>query len=114
MYMLTDPAPEEPSPNARSAARDTYLKWLNDHIMVRCIMQAAMNDEFSHKFEEAQPEEMLKVLNDFFGTPNDVERHKTSCAIFNTRIGEGLSIIDHVLYMIEQIERLSKLDFFLH
>ena len=27
---------------------------------------------------------------------------------------EGVSIIDHVLYMIEMIERLDKLDFSLH
>ena len=28
-----------------------------------------MNDEFNQKFEEAQPEKMLQVLRDFFGTP---------------------------------------------
>ena len=63
--------------------------------MVRCIMQVAMNDEFSHKFEEAQPEEMLKMLNDSFGTPGNVEQHKTSCAIFNVRMREGASVIDY-------------------
>ena len=70
-----------------------------------------MNDEFSRKFEKDQPEEMLQVLRDSFGTPDDVERHRTSCIIFNARIREGASVIDHVLYMIEQIEKLSKLSF---
>ena len=79
--------------------------------MVRCIMRASMNDIFSLKFEEAQPEKILQVLRDYFGTPDDVERHKTSYAIFNIRMREGASVIDHVLYMIEQIEKLSKLDF---
>ena len=60
-----------------------------------------MNDEFSHKFEDAQSENVLKVLNKSFGTPDDVERHKTSCAIFNTQMREGASVTDHVLYMIE-------------
>ena len=73
-----------------------------------------MNDEFSQKFEEAQPEKMLQVLRDSFGTPDDVEWHKTSCIIFNIQMREGASIIDHVLYMIEQIKKLSKLDFSLH
>ena len=54
------------------------------------------------------------MLNESFGTPDDVERHKTSCAIFNAQMREEASIIDHVLYMIEMIERLSKLDFLLH
>ena len=54
------------------------------------------------------------MLNDSFGTPDDVERHKTSCAIFNARIRDGASVTDHVLYMIEMIEHLSKLGFFLH
>ena len=43
-----------------------------------------------------------------------MERHKTSCTVFNVRMQEGASIIDHILYMIEQIECLSKLDFPLH
>ena len=56
----------------------------------------------------------MQILNESFGTSNDVERYKTSCAIFNARMREGATVIDHVLYMIEMIECLSKLDFFLH
>ena len=55
LYVLIDPTPEEPAPNARSTARDTYQKWLNDRTMIRCIMLAVMNDEFNHCFENAQP-----------------------------------------------------------
>ena len=57
---------------------------------------------------------MLLVLEDAFGTSDDVERHKTSYAIFNTKIWDGASVTDHVLYMIELMEQLSKLDFLLH
>ena len=60
-----------------------------------------MNDEFSWKFEEAQPEKMFQMLRDSFGTPNDIKRHKTSCVIFNTWMRESASVTDHVLYMIE-------------
>ena len=38
LYVLTDLALEESTPNARSTIRDTYLKWLNDRTMVRCII----------------------------------------------------------------------------
>ena len=34
LYVVTDPAPEEPAPNASKAIRDTYLKWLNDRTTV--------------------------------------------------------------------------------
>ena len=44
---------------------------------------------------------MLKLLRESFGTPDDVERHKTSCAIFNAPMREGASITDHILYMIK-------------
>ena len=54
------------------------------------------------------------MLEDSFGTLDDVERHKTSCAIFNARMQDGASITNHVLYMIELIERFSKLGFSLH
>ena len=77
-------------------------------------MLVAMNDEFSRRFENVQPQEMLQMLNDSFGTPNDVKRHKTSYAIFNAQMRDGALITDHVLYMIEMIEHLSKLGFPLH
>ena len=54
------------------------------------------------------------MLNESLGMPDDFERHKTSCAIFNARMREGTSVTDHVLYMIKMIEHLSKLDFSLH
>ena len=73
LYVITDLTPKEPAPNARGVVRDTYLKWLNDRTMVRCIMRASMNDEFSQKFEEAQLEKILQVLRDSFDTPDDVE-----------------------------------------
>ncbi len=114
LYMITDPAPEQLAGNAWGTIRETYQKWLNDRITVRCIMLAAMSDEFSRRFENAQHEEIVQVLNKSFGTPDDVERHKTSCAIFSARMKDGASVTDHVLYMIELIERLSTLDFFLH
>ena len=60
-----------------------------------------MNDEFSHKFEDAQSEKIFQILNKSFGSPNDIERYKMSYAIFNAWMREGSSIIDHVLYMIE-------------
>ena len=73
-----------------------------------------MNDELSHKFEDAQSEEMIQLLNESFSTLKDVKRYKTSYAMFNIRIWDRASIIDHVLHIIEQIEHLSKLDFLLH
>ena len=77
-------------------------------------MLASMNDEFSRKFEEAQPEEILQRLKESFGTPDDIERYRASYAIFNIWMHEGTSITDHILYMIKMIERLGKLGFSLH
>ena len=51
-YVIIDPTPEVPAANARGPVRDAYQKWISDWTTVRCIMLAAMNDEFSHKFEE--------------------------------------------------------------
>ena len=74
----------------------------------------AMNDEFSHRFENAQPQDMLQMLNESFGTLDNVERHKMRYAIFNARMRKGTSVIDYVPYMIKLNECLSKLDFLLH
>ena len=77
--MLTNLSPEEPATNAPHATRDTYLKWLSDPMMMYCIMRTVMNDELSHKFKDAQPMDMIQIPNESFGTPEDAERHKTSC-----------------------------------
>ena len=53
LYVLTDPAPIILAVNTRGPVRDTYQKWISDRTTVRCIMLAAMNDEFTRKFEEA-------------------------------------------------------------
>ena len=100
LYVIIDPTPEEQAANARETVRDTYQKWLSDRTMVRCIILAAMSDEFSHRFETIQLEDMLQVFEDAFGTSDDVKRHKTSCAIFNIKMRDGASVTDHVLYMI--------------
>ena len=97
LFVIMDLAPEELAANAHGTVRDTNQKWLSDRTMMRCIMLAAMSDEFNGKFEMAQPKDMLQVLEDAFGTPDDMERCKTSCAIFNTKIWDGISITDHVL-----------------
>ena len=114
LYILTDLAPEESAPNVHGAIRDTCLKWLNVRTTIHYIMLVAMNDEFSHRFENAQPQNMLQMLNESFGMPDDIERHKMSCTIFNAKMRKGASVIDHVLYMIELIECLSKLGFSLY
>ena len=53
LYVILDPIPKEPTANAPCAIKDTYQKWLSDHTIVCCIMRTSMNDEFSHKLEEA-------------------------------------------------------------
>ena len=73
-----------------------------------------MNNELSRKFEDAQPEEIIQILNESFGILEDVERYKIFCVVFNTHMREKTSVTDHVLYMIEQIEHLNKVDFSLH
>ena len=57
--MYIDLALEELAANAPHTTRDTYMKWLNDHTIMRCIMRAAMSDEFSYKFEDTQSLEMI-------------------------------------------------------
>ena len=63
--MLRDEAPEEPAVNNPHAMRDTYLKWLNDHMTMRCMIRTIINDKLNHKFKDAQSDEMIQILNEF-------------------------------------------------
>ena len=114
LYVLTNEAPKEPATNTLRATSDTYMKWLNDYMTVRCVMRAIINDELSHKFDDVQSEEIIQILNESFSTPKDAERYKTSCTVFNVRMRERASVIDHVLYMIKQIEHPTKFGFSLY
>ena len=111
LYVIIDPTPEIPLADAHGSIRDTYSKWIFGWTIVRCIMLATMNDEFNHRFEEAQPDEILQKLKESFGMLDDVEWYKVSCAIYNAKMPNGGSVTDHVLYMIEMIERLGKLGY---
>ena len=52
LYVLMNVASEELIVNAPRAARDIYMKWLNDRTTMHCVMRVAMNDELSHKFKD--------------------------------------------------------------
>ena len=54
------------------------------------------------------------MLKEPFGMLDDVKRYKVSSTIFNVRMHDGTPITEHALYMIEMIECLGKLGFFLH
>ena len=76
-----------------------------------CVMRVAMNDKLSCKFEDAQSEVIIQILNESFDSPKDVERHKTSCTVFNARIREGALVTNHVLYMMSRLNALTNLAF---
>ena len=103
LYVIIDSTPKLSSIGARNSIRDAYLKWVSDQTTVRCIMLAAMNDEFTHKFKEAKPDEILQKLKKSFDMLDDVERYKVSYAIYNAKMPNGGSVTDHVLYMIKMI-----------
>ena len=73
-----------------------------------------MNDEFNCKIEEAQPNQILQKLKEYFSSPDDVEWYRVSCAIYNAKMSNGVLVTDHALYMIEMIERLGKIRCLLH
>ena len=62
-----------------------------------------MNDELSQKFEDVQAEQINQILNESFTTFEDIERYKISCTMFNARMREETSVIDHVLYMLSRL-----------
>ena len=53
-------------------------------------------------------------MKKYFSIADDVKWYRVSCAIYNAKMPNGGSIIDHVLYMIEMIEWLGKLGCPLH
>ena len=110
-YVLTPPYPEAPVEGDGQEAWDAYAKYLDDLDQVACIMLASMTPELQKQHEHMNAQTMILRLKELFSMQSRIERYEMSKELFRCRMAEGSLVREHVLKMINLIERLGALDF---
>ncbi|KAL8109077.1 hypothetical protein AgCh_025245 [Apium graveolens] len=110
-YVIDSPKPTEPASDAHNDEHVVYLKWIDDANVAQCIMLASMSIELQKQHEHMDAHTILMHLQELYDVAGRTARYEISKELFGCRMFEGSSVNDHVLKMINLIERLGQLGF---
>ncbi|KAL8122746.1 hypothetical protein AgCh_010940 [Apium graveolens] len=110
-YVIDSPKPTEPASDAHNDEHVVYRKWIDDANVAQCIMLASMNIELQKQHEHMDAHTILMHLQELYDVAGRTARYEISKELFGCRMSEGSSVNDHVLKMINLIERLGQLGF---
>ncbi|KAL8104443.1 hypothetical protein AgCh_028601 [Apium graveolens] len=110
-YVLDSPKPTKPASDAHNDEHVVYRKWIDDANVAQCIMLASMNIELQKQHEHMDAHTILMHLQELYDVAGRIARYEISKELFGCRMSDGSSVNDHVLKMINLIERLGQLGF---
>ncbi|KAL8132005.1 hypothetical protein AgCh_007768 [Apium graveolens] len=110
-YVFDSPKPTEPASDAHNDEHVVYRKWIDDANVAQCIMLPSMNIELQKQHEHMDAHTILMHLQELYDVVGRTARYEISKELFGCRMSEGSSVNDHVLKMINLIERLEQLGF---
>ncbi|KAL8101584.1 hypothetical protein AgCh_033472 [Apium graveolens] len=110
-YVLDSPKPTERASDVHNDEHVVYHKWIDDANVAQCIMLASMNIELQKQHEHMDAHTILMHLQELYDVAGRTARYEISKELFGCRMSEGSSVNDHVLKMINLIERLGQLGF---
>ncbi|KAL8124185.1 hypothetical protein AgCh_011991 [Apium graveolens] len=110
-YVIDSPKPTEPASDAHNDEHVVYRKWIDDANVAQYIMLASMNIELQKQHEHMDAHTILMHLQELYDVAGRTARYEISKELFGCRMSEGSSVNDHVLKMINLIERLGQLGF---
>ncbi|KAK8584245.1 hypothetical protein V6N12_068491 [Hibiscus sabdariffa] len=108
-YVIEEPVPDEPAPNAPRVDKDKFKKHMDDMVDVGCLMLATMNSELRKQHENMVAYEMIQNLKEIYEGQARQERYETSKALFQCKMIEGTPVGAHVIKMMGYIQTLEKL-----
>ncbi|KAL8113818.1 hypothetical protein AgCh_020925 [Apium graveolens] len=110
-YVLDSPKPTEPASDAHNDEHVVYRKWIDDANVAQYIMLASMNIELQKQHEHMDAHTILMHLQELYDVAGRTARYVISKELFGCRMSKGSSVNDHVLKIINLIERLGQLGF---
>ena len=113
-YVLEDQASSKPTLDSPEEDMIAYEKWEEDSTLTQCYMLASLTNELQRQHKNIDAKFILLHLEELFDEQSRTERYEISKSLFRARMAEGSSVQNHVLKMIEWIERLDALGFSLN
>lgn len=110
-YVLDSPLPKTPVDDAPYDEHQVYQTWIDDANVAQCVMLASMNPELQRQHEKMDAYTILIHLQELYDVEGRTARYEISKELFRCKMAEGTSVNDHVLKMINLIERLGQLGF---
>ena len=109
LYVLEQPIPEEPAPNASNSVKNAYKKHSDDDLDVARLMLGSMTSDIQNDCEEMDAFTMIGNLWQMFQKQARVERFRTLKALMSCKLARGSPVSPHVLKMKSYFEELTRL-----
>ncbi|GAV60377.1 UBN2_3 domain-containing protein [Cephalotus follicularis] len=109
-YVLEAPLPALPAKDASTKDHAIYRKWVADEKKVRSYLMASMSNALQVQHNGMRDSRaILQHLRELYGENSRNAQFQLTAELYGTKMAEGSSVNDHVLKMINAIERLEAL-----
>lgn len=109
-YVLEHSPPAGVNDDATEEEKIALQKWRDDDYKTKYYMIASMSDELQKQYKNiSHAYEIHARLDKLYGAKSRISRYQILRDLFNTRMTEGSSVHDHVLKMINMVEKLEYL-----
>ena len=86
-----------------------YVKYIDDSTLAQCYMLGSMTPELQRQHEKMDARSILLLVCKLFEEQGRTQRYEISKSLFRAWMTEGTLVQNHVLKMIEWIEKLTGL-----
>ncbi|KAG6531274.1 hypothetical protein ZIOFF_005078 [Zingiber officinale] len=109
-YVLEHSPPAGVNDDATEEEKITLQKWRDDDLKVKYYMIASMSDELQKQYKNLSHAYEIHVrLDKLYGAKSRIRRYQILGDLIQTRMIEGSSVHDHVVKMINMVEKLEDL-----
>ncbi|GAV89705.1 hypothetical protein CFOL_v3_33119 [Cephalotus follicularis] len=109
-YVLEAPMPALPAEDATTEDHAIYKKWVTDEKKVRSYLMATMSNALQVQRESMRDSrEVLLHLRKLYGENSRSAQFQLIAELYGTKMAKGSPVNDHVLKMINAIERIVAL-----
>lgn len=109
-YVLEHSPPAGVNDDATEEEKITLQKWRDDDLKAKYYMITSMSDELQKQYKNiSHAYEIHARLDKLYGAKSRISRYRILRDLFQTRMTEGSSVHDHVLKMINMVEKLEDL-----
>ena len=110
-YVLKEALPAAPAQDASQDDKNVYATKVDDHTAVQCLMLKCMDTKLQKRFENFSVVDMVTQLNALYQKQARTEHYEVTKQLWECKMAEGSSLIEHVIKLVGYAQRLNALGF---